>query len=107
MVIQYPHTITIRTKAADATQDGSGNWIPGADGSETMLPCRAESSTGSGYISGVEGQQINYSWVVYFPSGAPLIKTGTSVTVMNGSEIVLTDTVKRFSRGQLNCRAWL
>lgn len=107
MVTQYPHIISIQSKATDATQDGNGNWIPGSDGPTTTLSCRAESASGNGYIVGIEGQVINYSWIVYFPQSVPAIKTGSSVTVMNGTEVVCSDTVKRFSRGQLNCRAWL
>lgn len=107
MISQYPHIISIASKATDATQDSNGNWIPGAAGSTTTLSCRAESASGNGYITGVDGAQINYSWIVYFPQTIPAIKTGASVTVMNGSESVCSDTVKRFSRGQLNCRVWL
>lgn len=55
-----------------------------------------------------------------YPIGEPVtvqggkvstIKVGTVITVSGsdgaaGVEIVLKDTVKRFSRGQLNCRVW-
>jgi len=107
MVIQYNHIATITTQSTDATQDADGNWIPGTPASSVDQKCRAESSSGNGYIKGVDGTKIDYSWIVYFSKDVPFINTGSQITVMNGTEKVLTDTVKRFSRGQLNARVWL
>jgi len=107
MVIQYPHIATITIPGVEATQDANGNWIAGTEGSTFAQMCRAESSSGNGYINGADGTKIEYSWIIYFPTGITLIKVGSKVTVINGTEEVLTDTVKRFSRGQLNCRIWV
>lgn len=107
MVIQYNHTATITTQGTDASQDADGNWIPGTPGTTTTEDCRAESASGNGYITGIDGTKIDYSWIVYFPQDVPFIKVGSQITVMNGTEPVLSDTVKRFSRGQLNARIWL
>lgn len=99
--------MTIESKAADATQDENGNWIAGGNAVTTIIPCRAESASANGYITGVEGQQINYSWILYAPQTIPAVKVGANVTVTSAGESVCSDTVKRFSRGQLNCRVWL
>lgn len=110
MVDQYPHSAEIVTQETDATVDADGNWIPGT--TQTIsLKCRAESATANGYLVGVDGAKIDFSWIVYFPSGIPRIKEGVRITVVNpdapfGPETMLTDTVKRFSRGQLNVRIW-
>lgn len=112
MVTQYPHTATMVTPGTEATQDADGNWQPGTPDVTTTASCRAESSTGDGYISGVDGNKIGYTWIVYLPSGTQKVKVGTSIVVVGpgiegGTETILEDTVKRFSRGQLNCRIWL
>ena len=107
MVIQYPHIATITSQGTDTTQDENGNWIPGTPGTSIEQKCRAESSGGNGYVKGVDGTKIDYSWIIYFPKDVPAIKVSSAISVINGAETVLTDTVKRFSRGQLNARAWL
>lgn len=107
MVVQYPHTASFVTPGTDATQDANGNWVPGSDEVTTTLKCRAESASNNGYIASTDGTKIDYSWIVYLPLGANAVKVGTNVTVTWGAETILTDTVKRFSRGQLNCRLWL
>jgi len=107
MVIQYPHIATITIPGVEATQDANGNWIAGTAGSTFTQMCRAESASGNGYISGPDGEKIDYSWKVYFPKGIAELKVGANISVMNGTESYLASTVKRFSRGQLNCTAWL
>lgn len=212
MVVQYNHIATIETPGTDSYLDANGNWVAGTPGNTVVLKCRAESATGNGYLKGVDGTKIDYSWIVYFqiagtdffsyvspgsiekvsdleitinadeagdytvlrpelagktyslqrrgvgvlksseftilsngfrlantldllqageffvatinnvvPTGTLVtvsggkigqIKTGSKVTVSGsdgngGAEVILTDTVKRFSCGQLNARVWL
>lgn len=106
MVTQYPDTITFKS-LPDSVQDSEGNWITG-DPVETSGKCRAESYTSNGFITTIGGERTDFAWVVYMPSGAARIKEGTDVTVVNElGETLCNDTVKRFSRGQLNVRIWL
>jgi hypothetical protein len=87
MVTQYPHIIAIESKSSDAVQDDDGNWIPGTDAEVVYLPCRAESATGNGYLNGVDGQRIDYSWIVYLPFKG---STSTTVTFENGQHVKLS-----------------
>lgn len=108
MVTQYPHMLWV-TVNTNATKDGNGDWIPGSPGTLLKLKCRAESSSGNGYLTGSDGKRIDYSWVVYLPlDQATLIPTGSPVSIYDGDTLILEkDTVKRFSKGQLNIRVWL
>ncbi len=105
MLTQYIHTISL-TNHADSTSDGNGNYTPGGTTTVEKV-CRAEPSGGSGYIKTADGQAINYNWIVYMPLPQDKIKEGTLVTVMDGEEVIASDNVLRFSRGQLNARLWL
>lgn len=107
MVVQYPHKATFTISGSEATQDSNGDWQAGTPDIETTVDCRAESASNNGYIASVDSVKIDYSWIVYLPLNTAMIKVGTSVSVINDTEEILKDTVKRFSRGQLNCRVWL
>jgi hypothetical protein len=107
MVKQYPHMIWFTT-TTDATLDDNGDWISSAGESVLKVKCRAESSTGDGYLTGSDGKRIDYSWIVYLPLDTPLVKIGSNVSVYDGTDVLIDkDTVKRYSKGQLNVRVWL
>jgi hypothetical protein len=105
MVKQYPHTMTVKV-TAEATTDGSGNWIPSVE-TDKEITCRAEPSSGRGSIPLADGTRLFYDWTVYMPLPVDTLKVGASVTVKHGEEVLSTNTIKRFSRGQLNARVWL
>jgi hypothetical protein len=107
MVVQYPHTLIATTTIQPTGQDQNGDWTPGEFIESDPIECRAESATGNGYIAGADGTRIDYSWIVYMPLSTDILQTGTSVTIKDGENIICTDTIKRFSKGQMNCRAWL
>jgi hypothetical protein len=100
----YPHILKF-TPAGDSTRDTDGNWIPGADASEVQLQCRAEPEAIGAYLVGADSKRIDYSWIVYMPLGST-VEEGVSVTIDTGATEI-TDTVKRFHKGQLNARVWL
>lgn len=106
MVTQYPHLMTITPKN-DGSVDENGDYVGGTTGVTFNTVCRAESSSGNGYIASADGQRLDYSWIVYLPKNVQKIPLGATVQVSEGEEEILTDTVKRFFRGQLNARAWL
>jgi hypothetical protein len=105
MVEQYPDTITVFT-LPDSVRDTDGNWSTGAPVQSTWK-CRAESSS-SGVLTSVSGEKIQFSWIVYMPSGVTKVKEGSKVSIVNRlSEAVCEQSVLRFSRGQFNARIWL
>lgn len=107
MIVQYPDTLKINTVGTSSFNSSTGNYTSGTAAAEVEQTCRAESSDGNGYITGSDGKRIDFGWIVYMPLSAPKIAIGSKVSVYKGAELILTDTVKRFSRGQLNCRVWL
>lgn len=106
VVNQYPHKILF-SSATDSTRDADGNWIAGTTGVQLDKDCRAEVNGSSGYIVSPDGSRIDFAWLVYLPLPVDPVAEGTSVTVKDGDVTIATDTVKRFSKGQLNARIWL
>lgn len=110
MITQYPDILTYQVQDA-GTFDNDGNPIAGGLGDVVELKCRAEVSSGNGIVKNVDGETINYSWIIYLPlgqEGGNSIPVGTKVNVVSDRQSVfLTDTVKRFWPGQLNARIWL
>jgi len=105
MIRQYPHTITVTITAA-STQDSDGNWVPGSI-STLQKECRAEPNGGNGKVVTADGVVIDYAWEVYMPLPAVAIPVGAKVEVHDGATLILSDTVKRYHVGQLNCKLWL
>ncbi|MBC7948658.1 MAG: hypothetical protein H7Y42_12295 [Chitinophagaceae bacterium] len=105
MIRQYPHTITL-TIHTGSTQDTDGNWTGGSTAAVEM-ECRAEVNSTDGIIITPGGTQIRYDWTVYMPLSSTIILPGTAVEVRNGATVLCNSTVKQFSPGQLNHRAWL
>jgi hypothetical protein len=108
MVVQYPHLMTVGGAITDSTTDVNGNWVQGTvDNDIAELQCRYETADGNGYVTGAGGAQLFYQGIVYLPLPVNTIEFGAKVTVRNNSEVIAKDTVKHFSRGQLNARVWL
>ncbi len=106
MVKQYPHR-AVFSIVDNSTQDGNGNWTPGLISTEEHS-CRAEPSSGNGFITGQGGSKINYDWILYMPLPIPPIQIGSKVEVFDeNNELKVSDSVKRVNKAQLNARAWL
>lgn len=105
MVSQYPHGLVITT-ATGSVQDGNGNWLPGST-STRVKACRAEPNGKNAMIKTVDGTSIVFDFTVYLPLPIDTVAVGSKVEVYNGEELLSQNTVKRFSRGQLNARLWL
>jgi hypothetical protein len=105
MVKQYPHILKL-TITTPASQDGSGNWVPGST-SNVEVSCRFETNAGDAFVKLDQGETVKYDGIVYMPLSDVNIAPGTSVEVLNGAEVLSKGTVKRFSKGQLNARVWL
>jgi len=105
MVRQYPHRLVITTKSG-STQDGNGNWQPGTE-TTTEKICRAEPNSRNATVKAEDGTAIQFDFNVYMPLPVDTIAVGTKIEVYSGDELLSTNTVKRFSKGQLNARLWL
>lgn len=105
MIIQYPHTVSTTTITA-STLDANGNYSTAGVQNLTLMG-RAEPASANGLIAGPDGTLIKFAWIVYFPLPMNLIPVGTELQMMNGSEFVGKGKVIRFSKGQINARAWL
>jgi hypothetical protein len=101
-VKQYPHTIIASIVPGTTSRDENGNWQPDAS-ADITYQCRYEPAGGNAFFEMADGQRVNYSGIIYMPVSVDDIPVGTKVTVTG----ILTETVKRFSRGQLNARAWI
>lgn len=105
MVKQYPHTLTITTTSG-SIQDGNGNWVPGSI-SHTFKNCRAEPNNKNAMVKADDGTQVVFDFTVYIPLPVDIIAVGAQVKVYDGDQLLGANTVKRFSKGQLNARVWL
>lgn len=106
MVEQYPDTATV-TSASEATTLPNGDIVPGEPVTSTFK-CRQEPAGKSGFIIAADGTQIAFSSNVYAGKGTVEVIEGSEISIINKvGESVLSGTVKRFSRGQLNCRLWV
>lgn len=105
MVKQYPHTLKITTTAG-SSQDGNGNWVPGST-STVEKPCRAEPNSRNAQVKAADGTAIVFDFTVYMPLPVDAIAVGSKVEVYSGDELLSTNNVKRFTKGQLNARLWL
>ncbi len=103
--MQYSHKLKYYP-VATSERDVNGDYT-NVQGVMTEHICRAESSDGSGFLTGVDGSRVDFSWQVYYPDKAMMLKTGARVEVYNKEVLLLTDTVKRFINNQFNSRAWL
>lgn len=105
MVTQYPHTATA-TINSDAITLPNGDIQPGTT-TTVSFKCRVEPSTGYGTVKTQDGTALDYAWKVY-GKNIPVLAFGTDVEIKdNQGRIVCKDTVKQFSKGQLNTRLWL
>jgi hypothetical protein len=105
MVKQYPHRLVITTVGA-STQDGNGNWQSGSPVT-VEKSCRAEPNNKNAQVKTVDGTAIVFDYTVYMPLSVDSIAVGSKVSVYSGAELLSTNTVKRFSKGQLNAQLWL
>jgi hypothetical protein len=105
MVKQYPHRLVITT-ATGSVQDGNGNWVPGSS-STIEKTCRAEPNNKNAQVKTADGTAVIFDFTVYLPLPVDSIAVGANVSVYNGIELIGKNTVKRFTKGQLNARVWL
>ncbi|MBW6491951.1 MAG: hypothetical protein K0B15_12240 [Lentimicrobium sp.] len=121
MVTQYPHELVqyiipesvINPATGDYYTDNTVNQVV------NISSCRAEANSEGRKFSNEDGEAYIYQFTVYLPSSVADIAAGTTVqilqkkrwveggTVYYVNQTLFSGAVKRFSRGQLNCRLWV
>ena len=109
MVVQYPHTIKYNhVTQGEAYQNADGDWVvPEVTEAEVIQKCRLEVNGTGKKTAGEDGTLIEYGFAIYMPLDSKSIPFNQVVEVYNRSELIGKGSVKRFSRGQLNARAWV
>lgn len=107
MVKQYPHTIKL-VETTTAERDEDGDWTSG-DALVFVLSGRFEPSKSNAMIKLQDGTQVLLSGIVYMPlNTASVLPVGATIIVEdNNGNVLLSDTIKQHSRGQLNQRLWV
>lgn len=109
MIIQYPNILRFtQTTAGEPYRDENGDIVI-PDGTTTLfeIKCRFEPNQKGETIPSNDGLQLNYGWIVYMPLPQLDIPEGIMITGFYGEKQIASGTVKRFSKGQLNARAWV
>lgn len=109
MVSQYPHTLRfeIVTGSTETTNDdGDTVIVPGAK-TNIDIKCRFEPNSTGEFIQSADGQSLKYGWIVYMPKGSVEVPEWVIITGFDGLSEIAKGVVKRFSKGQLNSRAWV
>ena len=108
MIIQYPHTLKYLTPSIDSVYNqDTGEWSDEVLGVEKELMCRSEMNSKGELVPSNDGAQLNYSYTVYMEVDAPVFEFGHIIEVINPDGLLIKDTVKKFSRGQLNAMLWV
>lgn len=112
-IFQHPHTITLQTseELTEPYQDQNGDWVvpePG-DLKTVNQECRAEANSQDNKVSTKDGTKIDFSFMVYLPKDCVEFNYGQKVTIKDNlsNEVIGEADVKRFFRGQMNCRLWV
>lgn len=105
--VQYPHSF-IATVVMGGGYDTMGDILTTPVKMTVTKQCRLEDGAGSGYVVGVDGSKINFSWIVYIPLPIEVVPVGSKVQVKNSNgDVLCNDSVKQMIVGQLNARVWL
>lgn len=107
MVAQYRYTLEMGYIAETPERDEDGNYTEGRQLWKCLGRCRDEAATKGDFTTTTDGEKVSFSWIVYAPLSTPDILFGKTVRVTDGETVRAIGTVKRFYRGQLNCRIWL
>lgn len=104
MVVQYPHSITVKWKS-QPTKDGNGDWVEGVE-QEFSSHCRAEANGEGKTLTGVDGSTVYFSFAVFLPRTEQAIPYSSNAEITISGKVV-KGTVKNQSNGQLNSRLWV
>lgn len=102
----YPDTIIITVKPS-ATKNSDGDWmaVTGLDTVHT-LECRGERSSYGGKITGRDGIEYDYSYIVYLPRMSYIIPENAECQLIKDGQTI-SGKVKASGNGMFNSRIWL
>lgn len=104
--MQYPDTILISrepTFTFDAEGDGQASGVA----TTFSGSCRAEVAGSNPILTGSDGKEVKYSWIIYMPKTTERFAYGDKVTVTEPDGGVYVSTLKQQSNGQFNTRLWV
>ncbi|WP_392436463.1 hypothetical protein ACF3N7_05365 [Cruoricaptor ignavus] len=107
VVQQYPYTLEVSEIDGENHRDENGDYTEGIEAFLEIGKCRDEAGSPGQYTITEDGQKVSFSWIVYAPLNTPEIEGGRIVRVVSAGKVRAMGVVKRFYRGQLNCRIWL
>lgn len=109
MVRQYPDILTYKqVSGGGSTYDADGNLVViSPTETDISVSCRVEANSSGQYVTGQDGQRIDFAWTVYFPKSVLEIPTGTNITISRDGKVRATGEIKRFTTNQLNANAIL
>jgi hypothetical protein len=97
-------TLTSSTATQNTT---TGDWVQGSVSDPVAIECRYEPAGGNGLMITEAGKQFRYNGIAYMLQGVQELPEGAQVEIKNAGVTLVKDTIKLFSRGQLNARAWV
>jgi hypothetical protein len=109
MVIQYPNILKFDLVSGSTTEtDENGDTVilPGTI-TTIEIKCRFEPNGTGQYLIGQDGLRLDFGWIVYQPLGQIDIPEGIEVKGYLGVKVIASGTIKRYSQGQMNARAWV
>jgi hypothetical protein len=111
MVNRLPHVVkyTLKTPTAGISKNSDGDIIaPATTDILKEFPCRVQPNTsGAAIIKEEDGQRIEFKAVLFLNQSAEKIPFGQKIEVFEKGQLILSGTVKRFHRGQLQVRVWI
>lgn len=105
--MQYPDILTYKqVSGGGSTYDDDGNLviIPSTE-ADVSVSCRAEANSSGRYVTGQDGQRLDFAWLVYLPKSVLEIPTGTNVSISRDGKERAAGAIKRFTINQLNANA--
>lgn len=110
MFNQYPHILTFHTEGnPDVWDEINGGWIPGAQGSEVNIKCRAVPA-GPGSVTKLQdGTVVKYDFDLVFPFDTVAVPQWTEVVIKDADgNLIIGDRIKRYQRGQaFHNKGWI
>lgn len=109
MINQYPHILKfdLITAGEPYIDENGDTVIPNGTTATIEVKCRFEPNQKGETIPTNDGLQLNYGWIVYLPLPQLDIPEGITIKGFDKEKQIASGNVKRFSKGQLNARAWV
>lgn len=110
MVVRFPHRLKydLIITAEEAYQNENGDWVQSPPTvQEVFQACRMQPQGEGKTFKNQDGDDIEYSMIVYMPKGYELIPLNQDVEIFDGERKIGSGSVKRIHPSQLNVKAWL